>query len=80
MLLYIMLLARIMLIYIYICFHKMQYTMLVFLMLFACLMLIFFANTNAFCFHALSWVIDTEFVYLKYYFVLCKILLIGWFS
>ena len=40
----------------------------------------FFANTNAFCFHALSWVIDTEFVYLKYYFVLCKILLIGWFS
>ena len=34
---------------------------------------------NAFCFHALSWFIDTMFVYFKYYFPSCTVLLKCWF-
>ena len=34
---------------------------------------------NAFCFHALSWYIDTQFVYFKYYSASCAVLLICWF-
>ena len=35
---------------------------------------------NAFRFHALSWFIDTLFVYFKYYFTSCIVVLICWFS
>ena len=38
----------------------------------------FFAN--AFCFHALSWFIDTQFVYFRYDLPPCSVLLICWFS
>ena len=31
--------------------------------------------SNSFCFHALSWFIDTVFVYFKYYFASRKVLL-----
>ena len=34
---------------------------------------------NSLCFHALSWFIDTLFVYFKYYFASCTVLLICWF-
>ena len=40
------------------------------------LLLIF---ANAYCFHALSWFIDTEFVYFMYDFPSCTVLLICWF-
>ena len=42
----------------------------------AFLLLIF---ANAFCFHALSWFIDAQFVYFKYDFASCTVLLICWF-
>ena len=58
--------------------------MLAYLMLFAALfnavclydafLPLFFAN--AFCYHAFSWFIDTWFVYFKYDFALCTVLLI----
>ena len=62
--------------------------MLAYLMLFAalsnavCLYNAFFLLflplifANAFCFHALSWFIETQFVYYKYYFASCTVLLI----
>ena len=62
--------------------------MLAYLMLFAALtnaaclynafylLLIF---VNAFYFHALSWFIDTQFVYFKYDFAPSTVLLIWWF-
>ena len=34
---------------------------------------------NAFCFYALSWFIETWFVYFKYDFASCTVLLICWF-
>ena len=49
-------------------------------MLLVCIMLflpLIFAN--AFCSHALSWFIDTQFVYFKYDFSSCAVLLICWF-
>ena len=67
--------------------HIMLYIMLAYLMLFAALSnavclhngyffpLLF---ATAFCFHALSWFIYTLFVYLKYYFASCTVLLICW--
>ena len=64
----------------------MLYIMLAYLMLFAalsnavCLFNVssFFLFANAFCFHALSWIIDTYFVYFKYYFASGTVLLICW--
>ena len=65
------------------------YIMLAYLFLFAalynavCLYNGYFVkltSANALCFHALSWVIDTKFVYLEYYFESCTVLLICWFS
>ena len=44
--------------------------------LFLFLLLIF---ANAFCFHALSWFIDTLFVYFENDFASCAVLLICWF-
>ena len=44
-------------------------------MLFVCIMLflsLIFANDS--CFHALSWLIDTLFVYFKYDFASCTVL------
>ena len=35
--------------------------------------------TNVFCFHALSWFIDTLFVYLKYDLASCTVRFICWF-
>ena len=69
----------------------MLYIMLAYLMLFAdlsnavCLHNAFFfffimIFANAFCFHALSWFIDTYFVYFKYDFPSCAVLSICWFS
>ena len=67
----------------------MLYIMLAYLMLFyslfnaVCLYIIYFLPltfANSFCFHALSWVIVTLFVYFKYYFESCAVLLICWFS
>ena len=67
------------------------YIMLACLMLFAalsiavCLCNAFFffflllISANAFCFHALSWFIDTFFVYFKYDFAPFTVLLIYWF-
>ena len=59
------------------------YIMLAYLMLLAalpnavCLLLIF---ANAFCFHTLSWFIDTQFVYFKHDLASCTVLLICLFS
>ena len=62
--------------------------MLLYIMLFAalsnaiCLCNIYFLSltfANAFCFHAVSWVIDTVCL-LKYYFVSCTVLLMCLFS
>ena len=66
----------------------MLHIILAYLMLFAalssavCLYNAFFSPlifANAFCFHALSWFIDTQFVYFKYDFASCAILFICWF-
>ena len=66
----------------------MLYLMPAYLMLFTalfnavCLHSVFFLYLtfgNAFCVHALSWVIDTAF-YFKYYFASCTVFLICWFS
>ena len=69
--------------------YIMLYIMLSYLMLLAALcnavclhnvlffLLLIFAN--AFCHHALSWFIDTWFVYFKYDFPFCAVLLICWF-
>ena len=68
----------------------MLYIMLAYLMLFAalpnavCLLNAFFLFlllifANAFCFHALSWFINTYFVYFKYDIASCAVLLICWF-
>ena len=70
--------------------YIMLYIVLAYLMLFAALsnavclydaffsLLLIFAN--AFCYHALSWFIDKYFVYFKYDFPSCAVLLICWFS
>ena len=68
------------------CLHILMvlYIMLACIMLFAalsnavCLYNVFFAIhfANAFCYHALSWFIDTYFVYFKYDFASCTVLLI----
>ena len=62
------------------------YVMLTYLMLFAalsnavCIMLfLLLIFANALCFHALSWFIDTLFVYFKHDFPSCTVLLICWF-
>ena len=62
------------------------YIMLAYLMLFAALSNVvclysasFFLFANAFCFHVLSWFVDTWFVYFKYYFASCTVLLVCWF-
>ena len=65
----------------------MLYTMLAYLMSFSalsnavCLYNAFFLLilANAFCFHDLSWFIDTLFVYFMYDFLSCAVLLICWF-
>ena len=61
---------------------------LAYLMLFAalsnavCLYNAFFATDfcECFLFYTLSWFIYTQFVYFKYYFASCTVLLISWFS
>ena len=56
------------------------YLMLLYLMLFVWIMIfLLLIVANAFCFHGLSWFIDTLFVYLKYDFPSCAVLLICWF-
>ena len=75
----------------YIMLYVMLYVMLAYLTLFAALsnavclykafflfLLLIFAN--AFCYHALSSFIVTWFVYFKYDFPSCAVLLICWFS
>ena len=66
----------------------MLYIMLAYLMLFAALsnavclynaFLLLLIFENAFCFHALSWFIETYFVYFMYDFASCTVPLICWF-
>ena len=68
--------------------HIMLYIIFVYLMLFAalsnavCLHNAFFFAIDflqMFFFHALSWFNDTQFVYFKYDFPSCAVLLICWF-
>ena len=63
----------------------MLYIMLAYLMLLAALsnavclynaFILLFISANVFCFHTLSWFIDTSFVYFKYDFASCTVLLI----
>ena len=58
------------------------YLMRAYLMLFVYVMPTFLQlmYENAFCFHALYSFIDTLYVYFKYYFESCTVLLICWFS
>ena len=64
--------------------YIMLYIMLACLMLFSalcnavCLYNVFFF-ANAFCYYALSWFIDTYYVYFKYDFLSCAVPLICWF-
>ena len=69
--------------------YIMLYTVLAYLMLYAALSNVVcldnasflpLISANAFCFQALSWFIDTYFVYFKYYFASCMVFLICWFS
>ena len=49
-------------------------------MLFVCIMLfLLLIFAKCFLFHALSWFIDTLFVYFKYDFPSCAVVLICWF-
>ena len=56
--------------------YGMLYIMLAYSMLFVCIKFVLFIFlplifANAFCFHALSWFINTYVVYFKYYFAQC---------
>ena len=66
-----------------------MYIMFAYLMLFAALSnavclynasFLLFIFTNAFCFHTLSWFIDTQFIYFKCDLASHTVLLICWFS